>query len=163
MYFVSPVSKASLTNLSVSLLSIPPDLLVQHGDLSTDELVKTVGTPVNEGPQAMYHGGKTCLSISASYCWTSSYALGLLTWNGGDLTKASSWAKAGPFLTSVNSNMAAVIMDKWTRSVRKDVFASADGPKHRFFQSPDATQIWNVYHATALMRLATGQGIPWHR
>lgn len=66
---------------------------------------ETVRNPVNEGPAAMYHGGKTFLSYSASDCWTASYALGLLTWNGsGDPTLASSWKKTGPFLTSANGN-----------------------------------------------------------
>jgi len=65
---------------------------------------ETVDTPVNEGPAALYHGGKTFIVYSASFCWTSSYALGVLTWNGGDPTKAASWAKTGPFLKSANGN-----------------------------------------------------------
>lgn len=65
---------------------------------------ETAGTPVNEGPAAMYHGGKTYLSFSANFCWTSSYDLGLLTWNGGDPTLAASWVKSGPYLQSANSN-----------------------------------------------------------
>ncbi|OAF61871.1 hypothetical protein VC83_01640 [Pseudogymnoascus destructans] len=55
----------------------------------------------------MYYGGKTYLAYSASDCWTAGYQLGLLTWNGGDPTQASSWAKTGPFLTSTNGNYGA--------------------------------------------------------
>ena len=32
------------------------------------------------------------------------YAIGLLTWNGGDPTQASSWSKTGPHFTSANGN-----------------------------------------------------------
>lgn len=63
------------------------------------------GSPVVEGPAAMYHGGKTYLTYSASYCWTAQYSLGLLTWNGsGDPSLGASWAKSGPVFTSANSN-----------------------------------------------------------
>jgi GH43 family beta-xylosidase len=66
---------------------------------------ETVGNPVNEGPAAMYHGGKTYLTYSASDCWTASYQLGLLTWDGvNDITKASSWSKTGPVFSTANSN-----------------------------------------------------------
>ncbi|KAF1974480.1 arabinofuranosidase [Bimuria novae-zelandiae CBS 107.79] len=91
---------------------------------------ETVDTPVNEGPSAMYHGGKTYITYSASFCWTTSYSLGLLTWNGsGDPSLSSSWSKSGPVLKSENGNY---------------------GPGHNgFFTSPDGTEISNVYHATA--------------
>ena len=60
---------------------------------------------VNEGPAAMYHGGKTFLAFSASYCWSPSYQLGLLTWDGsGDPTDSSSWNKTGPVFSSANGN-----------------------------------------------------------
>ncbi|KAL3426394.1 glycosyl hydrolase family 43 [Phlyctema vagabunda] len=86
-----------------------------------------VGAPVNEAPAALYHGGKTMLTYSASYCWTASYQLGLLTWNGGDPTLSTSWVKTGPVFSSANGNY---------------------GTGHNgFFTSPDGTQIWNVFHA----------------
>lgn len=63
------------------------------------------GNPVMEGPAALYHGGKTYLTYSASFCWTPNYSLGLLTWNGsGDPALENSWAKSGPYLTSANGN-----------------------------------------------------------
>ncbi|KAK0646796.1 glycosyl hydrolase [Cercophora newfieldiana] len=88
-----------------------------------------VGNPVNEGAAAMYHGNKTFLAYSGSYCWTDSYQLGLLTYKGaGDPLLASSWVKTGPVFSSANGNF---------------------GTGHNgFFASPDGTEIWNVYHAT---------------
>ncbi len=52
----------------------------------------------------MYHGGKTFLSFSASFCWTSSYQLGLLTYKSGDPTLMSSWTKTGPLFSSANGS-----------------------------------------------------------
>ncbi|KAI0915134.1 glycoside hydrolase family 43 protein [Ustulina deusta] len=92
---------------------------------------ETVSTPVNEGPAALYWGGKTYLAYSASYCWSASYCLGLLTWDGTtDPTNAAAWSKSsGCVLSSANGNY---------------------GTGHNsFFQSPDATQTWIAYHATS--------------
>lgn len=92
---------------------------------------ETVGTPVNEGPAALYFGGKTYISYSASYCWTASYCLGLLTWDGSTApTSASAWSKHnGCVLSSANGNY---------------------GTGHNgFFQSPDGSQTWITYHATS--------------
>jgi GH43 family beta-xylosidase len=54
----------------------------------------------------MYHGGKTFIAYSASFCWTPNYSLGLLTWNGsGDPALAASWKKSsGPVFTNANGN-----------------------------------------------------------
>lgn len=84
---------------------------------------------VNEGPFALHSKGKTWLSFSASHCSSSAYALGLLTYRGGDPTQIRSWTKSnGPVFTSANGNF---------------------GPGHNsFFTSPDRAQTWNVYHST---------------
>jgi len=90
---------------------------------------EVVGGTVNEGPTAMYHGGKTYIAFSASYCWTSSYQLGLLTYKGsGDPLQKSSWTKKGPVFSGANGNYGA--------------------GHNAFFGSPDGKEIWNVYHAT---------------
>ncbi|KAI1369706.1 glycoside hydrolase family 43 protein [Xylaria arbuscula] len=92
---------------------------------------ETVSAPVNEGPAALYWGGKTYLTFSASYCWSASYCLGLLTWDGVTVpTSASAWTKSsGCVLSSANGNY---------------------GTGHNsFFQSPDASQTWIAYHATS--------------
>lgn len=69
------------------------------------------------------------LTFSGSYCWTPSYALGLLTYDGrGDPLDAASWAKSGPHFSSANGEY---------------------GPGHNsFFVGPDESEIWNVYHST---------------
>ncbi|KAI5777277.1 glycosyl hydrolase [Geopyxis carbonaria] len=131
MYFVwSRFSPNSLQSLYIAKMNSPSSLgtyyLLSEPTLSWER----VNNPVNEGPAAMYHGGKTYLTYSASDCWTTSYQLGLLTYKGsGDPLLAASWTKTGPVFSSANGNL---------------------GTGHNgFFQSPDASQIWNVYHATA--------------
>lgn len=91
---------------------------------------ETVGNPVNEGPAALYAGGKSYLTYSASDCWTASYQLGLLTWDGTTSPLlAAAWKKSGPVMSSANGNY---------------------GTGHNgFFTSFDGKEIWNVYHATA--------------
>ena len=63
-----------------------------------------VGGNVNEGPAALYHNGTIFLAYSASFCWTDSYQLGLLTFNGGDPMDRTRWSKTGPFFSSANVN-----------------------------------------------------------
>ena len=106
MYFVySCFSAAGLQSLCIAPMNSPTSIGA-HKILSEPTLPwETVDTPVNEGPAAMYHGGKTFLAYSASFCWTSSYQLGLLTYKGsGDPTLASSWTKTGPHFSSANGN-----------------------------------------------------------
>lgn len=94
---------------------------------SPDQDWEIHGTPVNEGAYALYHDGKTWLSFSASHCETPQYALGLLTYNGGEPLDMASWTKSGPVFTSANGDY---------------------GPGHNsFFTSPDGSETWNVYHA----------------
>jgi GH43 family beta-xylosidase len=107
-YFVySCFSSAGLQSLCIAPLNSPGSVGATTVISQPTQSWETVGNPVNEGPVAMYYGGKTYLAYSASDCWTASYSLGLLTWNGGDPTQASSWAKTGPFLTSANGNYGA--------------------------------------------------------
>ncbi|KAK4493650.1 hypothetical protein PRZ48_014835 [Zasmidium cellare] len=114
--YIAPMTSAATIGES-ALLSSPDAEWESQGDF-----------PVNEGPHALYHGGQTFLTFSGSYCWTASYALGLLTWNGGDPMLAASWTKTGPVFSSANGNY---------------------GTGHNsFFISPDESEIWNVYHST---------------
>lgn len=91
---------------------------------------ETVGAAVNEAPAALYSGGKSYIAFSASYCWTSSYQLGLLTWDGvTSPLSASAWKKSGPVFSTANGNY---------------------GTGHNgFFTSFDGTQTWMVYNAVA--------------
>jgi len=49
--------------------------------------------PVNEGPTALYHDGKTFVVFSASDTASPRYCLGLLTLKGKDPMKRSNWSK----------------------------------------------------------------------
>ena len=89
-----------------------------------------VGLNVNEGPVALYHNDRIFIIYSASHCATPDYKLGLLAYNGGDPLQPASWEKhPEPVFQRADEN---------------DVF----GPGHNgFFQSPDGTEHWIVYHA----------------
>jgi GH43 family beta-xylosidase len=92
---------------------------------------ETVGGAVNEGAEALQHGGKTFIVFSASHCSTPDYKLGILTYNGGDPLNSSSWAKSSSPVFQRNDG------------------AGVYGPGHNgFFKSPDGTEDWIVYHAT---------------
>ncbi|KAH8146014.1 uncharacterized protein LAJ45_09936 [Morchella importuna] len=132
MYLVwSRFSPNGLQSLYIAPMSNPWTIgtpyLLSEPTLSWE----TVNNPVNEGPAAMYWGGKTYIAYAASDCWTTSYQIGLLTYKGsGDPLLAASWTKTGPVFSSANGNL---------------------GTAHNgFFMSPDATEVWNVYHATAV-------------
>ncbi|PBK72397.1 glycoside hydrolase family 43 protein [Armillaria solidipes] len=94
-----------------------------------------VGANVNEGPgkltfSALYHGGRTFLTFSASNCAGTGYELGRLELTGTNPLSASSWTKySEPIFTSANGNYE---------------------PGHNgFFTSEDGTEIWMVYHASS--------------
>ena len=97
-------SSAGQSLCAVALSNPPTSIGTPHVISTPSQRWEDVGAKVNEGPAAMYHGGKTYLTHSASYCWTSSYQLGLLTRNGGDPLSSSSWAKTGPVFSSANGN-----------------------------------------------------------
>ncbi|WP_405867935.1 family 43 glycosylhydrolase [Streptomyces sp. NBC_00005] len=99
------------------------------------------GAPVNEGPEPLYHNGRTFLSYSASYCQTADYKLGQLELTGSDPLSASSWTKKS---TPV-----------FQRSDANGVY----GPGHNgFFTSPDGTESWIVYHANSSSSGGCGNG-----
>ncbi|MFE9674836.1 family 43 glycosylhydrolase [Streptomyces sp. NPDC006259] len=91
-----------------------------------------VGSPVNEGPEPLYHDGRTFLTYSASSCQTADYKLGRLELTGSDPLNPASWTKRQ---TPV-----------FQRSDTNGVY----GPGHNgFFTSPDGTESWIVYHANS--------------
>ncbi|KAH8823116.1 Arabinanase/levansucrase/invertase [Flagelloscypha sp. PMI_526] len=105
---------------------------------------------VNEGPAALYHGGRTWIVFSASACWGSNYNLGRLELTGTNPLSASSWTKYG-----------------------SSIFSSANGnnePGHNgFFSSPSGNQIHMVYHASSSVpavcdgsRYTMVQQVGWH-
>jgi hypothetical protein len=91
---------------------------------------ETIGQPVNEGPIALQHDGRTWITYSASFCGTADYQLGTLEYTGGDPVLAASWQKSdGPVFSQANG-----------------VYGSGHND---FFTSPDGTETWNLYHANA--------------
>lgn len=107
MYLVwSRFSPNGLQSLYIATLSNPWTLGAANLLSEPTNAWERVNNPVNEGPAAMYWGGKTYLTYSASDCWTTSYQLGLLTYKGsGDPLLASSWTKSGPVFSSANGNL----------------------------------------------------------
>jgi GH43 family beta-xylosidase len=101
------------------------------GDIVSKQTGQTRHVNVNEGPEALTHGGNVYLVYSASGCWTDHYTLGMLTAkDGADLLHASSWKK----------NPQPVFTESPA--------AHAYGTGHNgFFQSPDGKQNWIIYHA----------------
>ncbi|CAE6541714.1 unnamed protein product [Rhizoctonia solani] len=86
-------------------------------------------TGVNEGPAALYHGGRTWIVYSASHCSGTGYSLGRIELTGSDPLSASSWTKynAGPIFQAANGNYAV--------------------GHNGFFTAPSGN-IYNVYHAS---------------
>ncbi|WP_079141887.1 family 43 glycosylhydrolase [Streptomyces sp. LUP30] len=102
---------------------------------------ETSGAPVNEGPEPLYHGGRTFLTFSASYCQTADYKLGLLELTGPDPLSPTSWTK------------------KQTPVFQRNDTAGVYGPGHNgFFTSPDGTENWIVYHADSSASGGCGNG-----
>ncbi|MFN8528147.1 MAG: family 43 glycosylhydrolase [Anaerolineae bacterium] len=91
---------------------------------------ETVGGFVNEGPVTLQHNGRLFLIYSASSCNTPDYKLGMLTYTGDNPLDPASWVKSPEPV--------------FQRADQNGVYA----PGHNgFFQSPDGTEDWLVYHA----------------
>jgi GH43 family beta-xylosidase len=102
----------------------------RHELAAPDRLWEQAGAPLIEAPAVLYRGDKIYLTYSAGASWSDDYALGLLTYAGGDILLASSWVKAdAPVFT-------------------KRPQGGAYGPGHNsFVKSPDGKEDWIVYHA----------------
>jgi GH43 family beta-xylosidase len=99
------------------------------------------GSPVNEGPEPLYHDGRTFLTYSASSCQTADYKLGQLELTGSDPLSPASWTK------------------KQTPVFQRSDTGSVYGPGHNgFFSSPDGTENWIVYHANSSSSGGCGNG-----
>jgi GH43 family beta-xylosidase len=125
-------------NIYIAKMSNPWTISSKRQLLSAPELEwEKVGSfkdpyvSVNEGPQLLINKSKIFLIYSASGCWTDSYNLGMLTFNGkDDLTNAKSWSK----------NKTSV----FGKSEQNGVYA----PGHNsFFKSKDGKEDWILYHA----------------
>ncbi|MCA0457731.1 MAG: family 43 glycosylhydrolase [Chloroflexi bacterium] len=133
LYFLFSAWVGNLQSIFIAPMSNPWTISGRRAVISKPTLAwEQDGTPVNEGPVALHHDGKTFIVYSASFCGTPDYKLGLLTYNGGDVLSEESWVK----------NPEPVFV----RSDENSVF----GPGHNgFFKSPDGTEDWIVYHANS--------------
>jgi GH43 family beta-xylosidase len=101
----------------------------RHEIAGPDRAWEQVGEPLLEGPAVLQRHGALHLAYSASASWTDDYALGLLTFRGGDILSASSWQKS----------------ELPSFSKRPD--GGVWGPGHNaFVRSPDGREDWIVYH-----------------
>lgn len=68
-----------------------------------DQSWETSVAAIEEGPEAWVGpNGKLTIVYNANASWTSSYALGELVFNGGDMTDYRSYTKRGPVFSSAN-------------------------------------------------------------
>ena len=135
--YIAHMSNAWTIDSPRTLIAKPTYAWELHGDLPGRHV------NVNEGPEALQHGGRLFIVLSASGCWTDFYELGLVEAKaGGNLLDAATWSKPDrPLLT-------------------KDATSRAFGPGHNgFFKSPDGKQDWIIYHANP----EAGQGCEDHR
>ncbi|KAF8598769.1 Arabinanase/levansucrase/invertase [Ceratobasidium sp. AG-I] len=95
-----------------------------------------VNAPVNEGPVALYHGGRTWIVFSASLCSGGAYTLGRMELTGSDPLNPSNWVKFGsPIFSTANGNYA---------------------PGHNGFFTAPSGNIFNVYHASPTSNVQCG-------
>jgi GH43 family beta-xylosidase len=101
-------------------------------------LFDPVHVDVNEGPEILRRNGRVFIVYSAGGCWTDSYSLGMLTASeSSDLLNPASWHKSP--------------LPVFWQSPKANAF----GPGHNsFFQSPDGSEDWILYHANP----ESGQG-----
>ncbi len=120
--YISPMSNAWTISGPRVLLSKPTLDWEMNGD-----------PDVNEGPQILTNQDKLFLVYSASGCWTDFYTLGMLTASANsDILDPASWQK--------------LPQPVFSQSPPDSVFGTGH---NSFFQSPDGTETWILYHANA--------------
>ncbi|MGP4049544.1 family 43 glycosylhydrolase [Streptomyces sp. 2A115] len=131
LYLLGSAMGGGTQNLVIAPMSNPYTLQGSFSTISTPtyDWERSGGT-VNEGPEVLQRNGTTRIIYSASGCWTPDYKLGQLTLTGSNPLSASSWTK------------------KSTPVFQRNDSAGVYGPGHNgFFNSPDGTESWIVYHA----------------
>ncbi|WP_133641334.1 family 43 glycosylhydrolase [Sphingobacterium paludis] len=101
------------------------------------------GNPINEGPQILHNPANDVLVVySGSGYWVDNYCLGLLRLKtNGDPMNPVDWTKKAEPVFSMSAESGAY------------------GPGHNgFFQSPDGTEDWIIYHARSLPNGGSNNG-----
>ena len=131
LYFLFSAFQNGLQSLFIAEMENPWTLRPGRVLISEPEYPwERQGGNVNEGPVALYHEDDTFIVYSASSCNTPDYKLGMLAYIGGEPMSRDSWVKHPEPV--------------FQRADEINVFA----PGHNgFFQSPDGTEDWIVYHA----------------
>lgn len=140
-------------NIYIAPMSNPWTISGPRVRLSTpDHAWEQHGWHVNEGPEVLHRNGKTFVVYSGSGFTMPQYALGLLTNTDGDLLNPKAWAKSATPVFKVHEGTDGKVY----------------GPGHNgFFQSPDGSEEWIVYHAwdkpdtRGLKRSARAQRFSW--
>jgi GH43 family beta-xylosidase len=102
----------------------------RHAIATPDHDWERAVAPIIEAPQALTRRGRTFIVYSASASWSDDYALGVLSYVGGDPLRATSWRKDA------------------LPAFAKDTAAGVFGVGHpSFVRSPDGREDWIVYHA----------------
>ena len=143
LYLVgSGFMNGSPQSLVIAPMSNPYTVSGAFSVISTPSLSwETKANLVNEGPEPLYHDGRTFLTYSTADCQTPDYKLGQLELTGADPLLASSWTK------------------KPTPVFQRNDAAGVYGPGHNgFFTSPDGTENWIVYHANSSATGGCGNG-----
>ena len=113
-----------------------------------DQTWETSRAAIMEGPEAWISpSGTLSIVYNANASWTTSYALGMLVYKGGDLTTYQSYTKRGPVFSSGGG---------------------VYGPGGESIPVPGANGVnWNVYHAKTTTadgwddRKIFAQPVPW--
>jgi GH43 family beta-xylosidase len=116
---------------------------------SPDQSWETSVQAIEEGPEAWIGpNNKLTIVYNANASWTTSYALGELVYNGGDLTTYQSYTKKGPVFSSGGG---------------------VYGPGGESIPVPGANGVnWNIYHAKTTTangwndRQIFAQPVPWN-
>jgi GH43 family beta-xylosidase len=125
--FIAHMSNPWTIDSPRTLISEPTYAWEKVGDLPKGHV------NVNEGPEALIHGGKIFVIFSASGCWTPNYELGaVVASTKSNLLNPDSWKKYNhPFF-------------------QQHPAAGVYAPGHNgFFRSQDGKQDWIIYHANA--------------
>lgn len=128
------------------LLSSPEHPWERHGTLRRPRVDDKPLVLVNEGPSVLVRNGRIFVIYSASGSWTEYYALGMI-WadENSDLLDPASWHKRpAPVFRAFGNNA-------------RGTYAAGH---NSFFQSPDGTEDWILYHANSRKTLGWGNRSP---